>query len=320
MIDVSMLGLVSSDGVDHVEHCALLAELPVRTGNLGSWLGPPGGQIRALGCLLDGADDLGVGVTGLFFNVANEPMAEGRAGNIREEEGGSKTDLTADNRSSENGAGLLELDEGKQMHALIVGLLEKHVEHATIAFHVAERGEVTDDGSYHPWDCSHCFEEDGSIQYLFRGNLTTVPTGSSIKNYPGAFDCAQCYLVEGALGVPVGHLDIELLGGIVPMRLHEHVLGDAVSYAKGVALVLGGSAGGIINGLDEAIDGYGTAGLRGIEKLTELNDLGIGEGRVVLAEQSLDVPIGDSPIAAGVGLEEPRNVYYSVATQRKPTK
>ena len=118
----------------------------------------------------------------------------------------------------------------------------------------------------------------------------------------------------------MGHLDIELLGGIVPMRLHEHVLGDTVSYAEGVSLVLGGSAGGIINGLDEAIDGYGTAGLRGIEKLTELNDLGIGEGRVVLAEQSLDVPIGDSPIAAGVGLEEPRNVYYSVVTQRKPTK
>jgi len=117
----------------------------------------------------------------------------------------------------------------------------------------------------------------------------------------------------------VGHLDVELLGGIVAMRLDEHVLGDAVSYAEGVALVLGGSAGGIINGLDEAIDRHGTAGLRGVEQLAELNDLGIGKGRVMLAEQSLDVAIGDSSIAAGVGLEEPRNIYYSVATQRQPT-
>ena len=85
---------------------------------------------------------------------------------------------------------------------------------------------------------------------------------------------------------------------------HKHVFGNAVSYSEGVALVLGDSTGSVVNGGDEAVDADGTACLGGIKQLAELNNLGIRECRVVLAEQSLNVAIGDAPVAAGIGLDQ----------------
>mmetsp|Transcript_6702 Transcript_6702/g.18722 ORF Transcript_6702/g.18722 Transcript_6702/m.18722 type:complete len:234 (-) Transcript_6702:680-1381(-) len=182
MVHISVFGLVRSDGVNHIENRTRLTKLPVRTGDLGSGLGPPGGKVGTFGRLLDGGDNLGVGMTGLLFDVANETMAEGRAGNVREEEGATKSDLAADHRGTEDGPGLLELDEGKQVHPLIVGLLEEHVEHTAVAFHVAKGGEVSDDGSDHAGNCGNSLKEYGSIQYLFGRNLTSIPTSGGVEH------------------------------------------------------------------------------------------------------------------------------------------
>ena len=182
MVHVTVLGLIGPDSVDRVQDRALLTKLPVRAGNLGSGLGPPASQVGALGGLLDGGDNLGVGMACFLLDVSNKTMAEGWTGNVRKEEGSAKANLTSDHRGTEDGTGLLELDEGEEMHTLVVGLLEEHVEHASIALHIAKGGEVTDDSSNHTRDSGVSLQEDRPIQDLLGCDLTTVPASGGIKH------------------------------------------------------------------------------------------------------------------------------------------
>lgn len=70
----------------------------------------------------------GVGVHGLLLDVADEAVASLGADEVRQEEGVVHDPLGDHHRETEDGAGLLELEEGQQVHPLVLGLLQQRVD------------------------------------------------------------------------------------------------------------------------------------------------------------------------------------------------
>lgn len=74
---------------------------------------------------LDLFDDATVRVDGLFLEITHKAVASSGGEEVRDEHAVKEDALRADNEHLHEPARLGELEEGKQMHALVVGLLKK---------------------------------------------------------------------------------------------------------------------------------------------------------------------------------------------------
>ena len=123
MIDFPMLRLVRAHVQEQVAHGALaLGHLPVVDGDVGHlevWVGPLG-QVAGVDLL----DDAAVGVDGLLLEVADEAVAGARGEEVRQEHAVEEDALRADDGHLHEPARLGQLEEGEQVHALVVGFFE----------------------------------------------------------------------------------------------------------------------------------------------------------------------------------------------------
>jgi hypothetical protein len=111
VVHVAVLSFISTNSLDEIQDGTILAQLPVRNGNLGGTIVLPLRKLRPLWSDLDGLDDFGVRVASFLFDVANEAMAELGANEVSRQEGNTESKLTANNGSTEEGGWVLQSDE-----------------------------------------------------------------------------------------------------------------------------------------------------------------------------------------------------------------
>ncbi len=182
--------------------------MPIPLGDLGRVLGSPLTQIGSLLGSLDGVDDLGVGAARLLLDVSNESMAKRRRDYVGNEERRPEDELTADDGRAEDVSRVLHPDEGEQVHPLVIGLFQKHIQHATVSGHITKGAEVADDGCDHSGDGRDGFEEDGPVEDLVRGDDSAVPAGEEVEVEAEEFAGVEGGLVDGGFGLDVGEFDV----------------------------------------------------------------------------------------------------------------
>ena len=78
-----------------------------------------------------------------------------------------RQDLAEQHQASEDEARLTQLQEGEQVHALILGLLQQRVDPAIVTPHAAQRFHVTQHPTNHPWDaCTTANDRSTYICYV----------------------------------------------------------------------------------------------------------------------------------------------------------
>mmetsp|Transcript_6738 Transcript_6738/g.19734 ORF Transcript_6738/g.19734 Transcript_6738/m.19734 type:complete len:341 (-) Transcript_6738:197-1219(-) len=295
MVHVSVLRLVGANGVHQIQDGPVLSEMPVRTGDVGRGLVLPGGQLGSFRSILDRLDDLGVRDARLLLDVPHEAVAEFGTGEVGKQEGTAKSKLRKHDRGTEGNRRILHLDEGQQMHALVVGLLQEQVQQSAVTFHVAQALEMTADGGHHSRNGRDGFQEDHTIQDLVGGDILVVPTGGIVEEEAHHLHRIQRHLVHEGGRCHVRDLDVQILWRVGRMGLAVDEFRAAVAIQDGMVVDSGRR---VVEGDDEILEADASACLASIEKLREFDDLLVGECRVVLLQQIAQILVVES-----VGIE-----------------
>ena len=106
-------------------------------------------------------------------------MASPGGDEVTEEECVEEDTLRAENHEAHERAWLSELEEGEEMHSLVVGFLEKRLNPSIIPTHFSERVEMSDHSCYHWGDAGDGLEKDESDEPLL------VSHGEDLSFYVG---------------------------------------------------------------------------------------------------------------------------------------
>jgi hypothetical protein len=74
--------------------------------------------------------------------------------------------LGAENHNAHEGTGFGHLEEGQEVHALVVGLFQQSFDPAIVALHAAHTVQVAEHACYHSGYTSNGFEEDVSVEVV----------------------------------------------------------------------------------------------------------------------------------------------------------
>mmetsp|Transcript_30166 Transcript_30166/g.58629 ORF Transcript_30166/g.58629 Transcript_30166/m.58629 type:complete len:259 (+) Transcript_30166:152-928(+) len=204
MIDIPMFGLIGPHRLHEIQHGSILSKVPIPLGDLGRVLRSPLTQIGSLLGRLYGFDDLGVSAARLLLDVSHKSMAKRRREDVRNEEGSPEDELPADDGRAEDVSRVLHSDEGEQVHPLVIGLFQEHIQHSSVSGHISEGAEVTDDGRDHSGYGGDGFEEDGPVEDFVGGDDSAVPAGEEVEVEAEEFAGVEGGLVDGGFGFHVG--------------------------------------------------------------------------------------------------------------------
>lgn len=163
MVDFSVLCFVGPNVQQQVLHGPVaFGHLPVVDGQIrNAELGiGPLGQLPSL----EVGDGERVRQHGLFFQVAHEAMAGARGDEVGEEHGVEEDALGAQDHDLHEPAGLGHLEEGEQVHALVVRLFEQRLDPAVVALHPAQRVQVAEHAGHHAGDAGYGLQEHHADQ------------------------------------------------------------------------------------------------------------------------------------------------------------
>ena len=108
----------------------------------------------------------GISVNSLLLEVANEAVANLGGEEVRDEHGVVEDALGTEDDESHEPARLVHLEEGEEMHSLVVGLLEEGLDPALVRLEAANGLEVTQATSNHARNTSNGLEEDEADKLL----------------------------------------------------------------------------------------------------------------------------------------------------------
>eukprot|EP00960_Hanusia_phi_P009095 262805-Hanusia_phi.AAC.1 len=141
-------------------------------------------------------DDVRVCLDCLLLEVAYKAMAEARTGYVGDEEEVHEDPLGGNDGRAESVAGLLELDEREQVHALVLGLLEQRVDPSVVAIHAAQRAEMTKHPRRHSRHRRHRLEEADSANDLGLGELAEAEAREGVKGPAAELDSVVGHAVN----------------------------------------------------------------------------------------------------------------------------
>eukprot|EP00331_Platyophrya_macrostoma_P005070 CAMPEP_0176422448 /NCGR_PEP_ID=MMETSP0127-20121128/9737_1 /TAXON_ID=938130 /ORGANISM="Platyophrya macrostoma, Strain WH" /LENGTH=192 /DNA_ID=CAMNT_0017803295 /DNA_START=280 /DNA_END=855 /DNA_ORIENTATION=- len=121
VVDQAVAGLVGADDADHVAERGVGGQAPVRARHLGDLGVDELGELA----LVDQLHDVRVRAHGLLLKVPDEAVHEARVGEVQNEEHGEHHALRHDDRPAEHNAGLADVHERQQVHALVLRLLQQ---------------------------------------------------------------------------------------------------------------------------------------------------------------------------------------------------
>mmetsp|Transcript_9913 Transcript_9913/g.11257 ORF Transcript_9913/g.11257 Transcript_9913/m.11257 type:complete len:224 (-) Transcript_9913:491-1162(-) len=130
VVDQAVAGFVGADDAEHVAVRGVGGQAPVRARNLGHL----GALERRQLLLVDQLHDVRVRAHGLLLKVPDEAVHEARVGEVQNEEHGEHHALRHDDRPAEHNAGLADVHERQQVHALVLRLLQQCVNPTVISF------------------------------------------------------------------------------------------------------------------------------------------------------------------------------------------
>mmetsp|Transcript_24223 Transcript_24223/g.40124 ORF Transcript_24223/g.40124 Transcript_24223/m.40124 type:complete len:285 (-) Transcript_24223:217-1071(-) len=249
-------------------------------------------------------------------------MAKLGANEISRQEGNSKAKLTTNNGSTEYGGWILQSHECKEVHSLVIGFFQKHLEETTITLHCAKTLEMTDNGSNHTWDCCHGLQVDNAIQDVFGVDVVTPPASCRIEEEPEHLDGTVCQVVADSNWLDMSDLDVQLLFRIEAVRLASvHVFSSTATDTEGVPLsfleVLVGSTTPLgallrilcagshkVDGFNESIKRDRSASFPSVKELTNVNNLLVSECFMVLVEKFLELFRIEPSVRVGINLHQ----------------
>jgi len=158
VVDITMIGLIGSNGQDDISHRGALVESPIGDGELGSRLDLPRGEGGAFGVNL--VDSMGVSSNSLLFDVTHESVAELGPDEVDREETVHENSLGSENHQSHEPTRLANRQERQQMHSFVLGLLEESSDPAVVSLHGAKSSQVTNHGSHETRHGGDSLEED----------------------------------------------------------------------------------------------------------------------------------------------------------------
>mmetsp|Transcript_55326 Transcript_55326/g.135504 ORF Transcript_55326/g.135504 Transcript_55326/m.135504 type:complete len:349 (+) Transcript_55326:279-1325(+) len=243
VVHVAVVGLVGAHGQDEVAHRGVLAQLPVvdADGRRRGGLPLPEAPV------VDGLEDPRVRVHGLLLEVPHEAVADVRVHEVGQEEGGHEEALRHHDGRPEHRPGLLQLDEGQQVHPLVLGLLEQRVDPPVVPVHPPQRPEVPQHPRRHPGHPRHRLQEDGPVHHLARRQLAKVVEGEGVEGRAQELDGVEGDGVGDAAGPQVRLLHaVDLLLG--PDRV-RHVV-DLVVLPVDVVQLLHPERVDVLGGLE----------------------------------------------------------------------
>ena len=103
-----------------------------------------------------------------LFEIAHDPMRRARGDQIQHEEQVVEDALGKDDQPALEAGRLCNLDEGQQVHALVLGLVQQHADPAFVVGHVAQRLQVLQRRAHHAGDRGDRFEDDRAVAVAFR--------------------------------------------------------------------------------------------------------------------------------------------------------
>ena len=163
VIHIAVMRLVGPHNPHHVEKSRVGRQTPVIDGNGG------GGGVLVL-ALLEIGEKLGVGMHGLFFEVAGEAVSELGRYQVAQEVEVEEDALDRDDEGTLVPFGACDLHECHEVHSLVLGLFEQGADPAAGVFEAAEGAEVEEHASYHSGDGGDGFQQHGmaAMPPLFR--------------------------------------------------------------------------------------------------------------------------------------------------------
>mmetsp|Transcript_20354 Transcript_20354/g.49185 ORF Transcript_20354/g.49185 Transcript_20354/m.49185 type:complete len:218 (-) Transcript_20354:300-953(-) len=173
--------------------------------------------------VIDGVDDRRVRVHRLLLEVADEAVARAGGDHVHQKERVHEDSLGADHAQPEHRPRLLELDEGEEVHPLVLRLLEQSVDPPVVAVHAAKRPKVPQHPRRHPRDARDSLEEDGAVEHLVVCHLPEPVAGEGVEGPAGHLNEHQRQAVRHVRG-----LDVRLLH-----RVHLLLGPDSVGHGVG---------------------------------------------------------------------------------------
>mmetsp|Transcript_81951 Transcript_81951/g.171496 ORF Transcript_81951/g.171496 Transcript_81951/m.171496 type:complete len:234 (+) Transcript_81951:371-1072(+) len=222
VVGVPMGALVGPDALEDVPEHGVLGEVVVHSGHSGR------GQVREHGqsSTVDLLEQGGVGVHGLFLQVAHEAVAEAGADQIHDRVPSQENSLATNHQASEDRARLPQSESDQQVHALVLGLREQGMDPAVVAAHEAQGVQMSAHAGHHAWDASDGLKEDHSSQPIslshVAGGDSDLVEGGQVKPCSQGLHTIVCSTIDPVLRVAMGFLDaVQVFPGVG--RLCEQV-------------------------------------------------------------------------------------------------
>lgn len=172
VVDLTMLGLVSSNVLNQLSHSRVGAHVPVVNGNFGDLdvVALPLGKSAGVNI----GDATGVGDNGLLLKVADKSVADSRRHEVGHEEEVEEDTLSEKDHGSHEISRLVHLEEGQKMHSLVVGLLKESLNPSSVSLKSSQRLEMSAHSANHTGDTGNGLQEEESLVPLFGGHLESL--------------------------------------------------------------------------------------------------------------------------------------------------
>jgi hypothetical protein len=156
VIDVAVMRLVRPDDEDHVAERRRIAEAPVALCDL---------RRRHVGApaLVDLLEVKRVAQHRLLLEIADDAVRGPGARQIEREESQVEDPLDGEDHEALERGRLRHLDEGHEVHPLILRLVHQGADPALVVAHAAQAFEVRDRGADHSGHRRHRLEHDGAV-------------------------------------------------------------------------------------------------------------------------------------------------------------
>lgn len=135
MVHIAVLSLVGANGDDHIAQCRVFVQLPIINGDF--W-----GSDVLVPTFIHLSQVLGVRNDRFFFKIANNPVCRARREQVEEEVGVVERELRDRDDHPLKQCRIGDVDEGHQVHPLILGFVEEGADPSLILTNMAKSREV----------------------------------------------------------------------------------------------------------------------------------------------------------------------------------
>jgi hypothetical protein len=219
-------------------------------------------------------------------------MAESGGNNVTQQKDATESKLARNDSSTKQSIGILQSHKAEQVHTLVVSLIQEHLHHSTITLHGAQTTEMTDNGSNHTRNSRNRFEVNDTLENHVFCQFTVLPAGRLVKAETNHLDGVQGQAIHKVQRGCVYKLDIQIFLTIGAVRLVKEVLvstgSDLQVIFVAITFVTLLELNNSIYCLDKTIKGDRAARFTGIEKLSNLDNLILGECVLVPAKKGLE--------------------------------